>query len=52
VADSWLHEAVCRQRPEKLVTVGYMKPVCRHRPEMWVTVGYMKLCVDRDLNWG
>ena len=23
--DSWLHEAVCRQRPELWVTVGYMK---------------------------
>ena len=25
MADSWLHEAVCRQRPELRVTVGYMK---------------------------
>jgi len=25
MADSWLHEAVCRQRPELWVTVGYMK---------------------------
>ena len=25
MADSWLHEAVCRQRPEECVTVGYMK---------------------------
>jgi len=23
--DSWLHEAVCRQRHELWVTVGYMK---------------------------
>ena len=23
--NSWLHEAVCRQRPELRVTVGYMK---------------------------
>ena len=23
--DSWLHEAVCRQRPEMWMTVGYMK---------------------------
>ena len=22
---SWLHEAVCRQRPEMLVAVGYKK---------------------------
>ena len=27
MADSWLHEAVYRQRPELWVTVGYMK-VC------------------------
>jgi len=26
VADSWLHEAVCRQRPELWPTVGYIKP--------------------------
>jgi len=25
VADSWLHEAVCRQKPELWPTVGYMK---------------------------
>jgi hypothetical protein len=25
VADIWLHEAVCRQRPEMWLTVGYMK---------------------------
>ena len=25
VADSWLHEAECRQRPELWLTVGYMK---------------------------
>jgi len=49
VGDSWLHEAVCIQRPELWVTVGYMR-LCRQRPEQWVTVGYMRLCVDRDLN--
>ena len=26
MGDSWLHEAVCRERPELSVTVGYMKP--------------------------
>jgi len=68
VCDSWLHEAVCRHRPELWVTVGYMKlwltetstvadswlpeAVCRQRPELCVTVGYMKLCVDRDLICG
>ena len=68
MADSWLHKAVCRQRPEMWLTVGYMKlcvdrdlnggdswlheAVCRQRPELWLTVGYMKLCVDRDLNCG
>ena len=25
MADSWLYESVCRQRPEKCVIVGYMK---------------------------
>jgi hypothetical protein len=25
VCESWLHIAVCRQRPELWVTVGYMK---------------------------
>jgi len=48
VADSWLHESVCRERRELCVTVSYMK-LCRQRPELWVTVGYMKLCVDREL---
>ena len=24
MVDSWLHEAVCRQRPELWSTVGYM----------------------------
>ena len=66
VADSWLYEAVCRQRPELWLIVAYMKPcvdrdqkcgeswlheaVCRQRPEQWVTVRFMKLCVDRILN--
>jgi len=68
VAESWLHQAVCRQRPELCVTVSYMKlcadrdltvgdswlheAVCRQRPELWVTVGYMMLCVERDLTCG
>jgi hypothetical protein len=30
VAESWLHEAVCRQRPELWVRVGYMN-VCVDR---------------------
>ena len=46
MGDSWLHEDVCRQRPELRVTVGYMKKVCRQRHELWVTVGYMKLRVN------
>ena len=50
--ESWLHEAVCRQRPELWVTVGYMKLCVGQRPELWVTVGYMKVCVDRDMNCG
>ena len=25
MAGSWLHEAVCRQRPELWLTVGYME---------------------------
>jgi len=47
VGDSWLHEAVCRQRPELCVTVGY-KAVYRQILELWVTVCYMKLCLVRD----
>jgi hypothetical protein len=68
VADSWLHEAVCRHRPEFWPTVAYIKlcvdtdlnidyswlheAVCRHILELWPTVGYIKLCVDTDLNSG
>jgi len=67
MADIWLHGAVCRQRPELWLTVGYMKlcvdrdlnvgdswlheAVCR-QTEMWVIFGYMKLRVDKDLNCG
>jgi hypothetical protein len=51
VADSWLHEAVCRHRPELWPTVGYMK-LCVGSPELWPTVSYMKLCVNRGLNCG
>jgi len=46
VADSWLHEAVCRQRPELWLTVGYMK-LCVDRDRLLVIVGYMKLCRQR-----
>ena len=64
MADSWLHEAVCRQSPELWPTVGYMKlcvdrdlncgeswlheAVCRQRPELRVAVGNMKFCVETD----
>ena len=34
MGDSWLHEAVCRQRPKLWVTVGYMK-LCRQNLELW-----------------
>jgi len=51
VSDRLLHEAVCRQRPELWVKVGYMK-VCRQIFEIWVRVGYIKLCVERQLNCG
>jgi len=51
VADSLLHEAVCRQRPELCLTVGYMK-LCVDRDQLLETVGYMILCTDRDLNCG
>ena len=65
MAYRWLYEAVCTQRPELWLTVGYMKlcvgrdmisglrlhkAVCRHR--LWLKVGYMKLFVDRDLKCG
>jgi len=26
MGESWLHDDVCRQRPDLWVTVGYMKP--------------------------
>ena len=52
MAESWLHEALCRQRPELWLRVGYIKAVCRQRPEMWPIVRYMKLCVERDLKCG
>ena len=53
MADSWLHEALCRQSPELWLTVGYMKlyvdrdlncgrrlyeAVCRQRLELWLTL--------------
>ena len=68
MGESWLYEAVCRERHELCVRVDYMKlcverdmnfveswlykAVCRERRELWVRVGYMKLCVDRDMNCG
>jgi hypothetical protein len=68
VGESWIPEALCRQRPVMWPTVGYTKlcvgrtrtlannwsheVVCRQRPALWVRVGYMKLRVDRDLNCG
>jgi len=68
VAECWLHETVCTQRPEIWPIVGYMKlcvdrdlncgrvlvtkTVCRQLPELWLRFGYMKLCVHRDLNSG
>jgi len=64
VAESWLHETVCRQRPrvcymklcvrqtKNVADIWLHEAVCIQRPELWVTVGYMKLCVDRDLNCG
>ena len=68
MGDSWLHGAVCRQRPELWLTVGYMnlcvdrdlnsgdiwlhEAVFRQRPELWLRDGYMKLCVNRGLNCG
>ena len=51
MGDNWLHEAVCRQRPEMWVTVSYMK-LCIDTDRMLVTVGYMKLCIDRELRCG
>jgi len=47
VGNSLLHEAVCRQRPQLLVSVGYIA-VYRQIIKQWVTVVYMKLCLDRD----
>ena len=45
MADSWLHEAVCRQSPELWLTVGFIESVCRQRPTVgfyFVTVLYCK----------
>ena len=51
MGDSWLHETVCRQRPEQWVKFGYMK-LSVERKQLLVAVGHMKLCVDRELNCG
>jgi hypothetical protein len=67
VADSWLHEAVCRQRPELWTKPGYIivcvdrgmncrrrlchKATCRQRYELWPASFYMNLCVDRPELW-
>ena len=51
MAESWLHEAVCRQKQ----TAGESclhEAVCRQRPELWLTVGYMDLCAHKELNCG
>ena len=68
MAESWLHEAVCRQRHEKWLIIGYIKlcvdrnmncagkfakeAICRERPELWRTFGYMKVCRQRRELWG
>ena len=65
---SWLHETVCRQRPELWLAVGYMKLFvdknlnCDREffrevmflplSEQFVTVDYMNLYVDRFLKCG
>jgi hypothetical protein len=49
VGEGWLYEAVCRQRADLWVRVGYMK-LCIQRAELWVRVGYMKLFIDRELD--
>jgi hypothetical protein len=57
VGDSWLHVAVCRQKPELCVAGGYIYlcvvetltvgdswlhvTVFRQKTELWMTVGYM-----------
>jgi hypothetical protein len=67
VAESWVHDAVCRQRPELWLRVGYMM-LCGQRPELWprvflevmfipllelfVIVDYINQCVDRSLKCG
>ena len=52
MADSLLHEAVCRQRPYLWPIVCYMEAGCRKRTYLWPTVCSMKLCVDRDITCG
>ena len=52
MADSWLHEAVCRQKSELGGDSWLHEAVCRQRPDIWVTVGYNKLFVEKDMNCG
>jgi hypothetical protein len=51
VADSLLHEAMCRQRPELRPTVGYMQ-LCVDRDLKILIVGYVKQFGDRDQKCG
>ena len=51
MANSKLHEAVRRQRPEMWPRVCYMK-LCVDKTELRLREGYMKLCIDIDLNCG
>ena len=53
MGESWLYEAVCRERDTRPVGESWLyEVVCRERNELLVRVGYMKLCVDRDMNCG
>jgi hypothetical protein len=49
VIESWLHEAVCRQKPEVWVNVGYIK-LFLDRDLSCVTVDHIKLCLDSDVS--
>jgi hypothetical protein len=67
MGESWLHESVCRQRPELLLTVVYMKlfvdrgvncceswlqeAACRQRPLLCDSLLH-KVWLDRDFNCG
>ena len=52
MADSWVHEVLCRQRHELWPRVYYMKLCVDTDLNRFLTAVYKDLHVDRDLNCG